>query len=475
MDTNQNERDVRRRREEQRRLAQRRQANKKNKNKKLRNLILALMIGVLIVGGLIVSAFTFLFPVDTIEIIGNKKYTAETITTACGVQNGDNLLRVDPQEVEDHIRKQCPYILDVTIQRKLPGHLIITVKEGGPTLAFRVGKSFVLTTATYEYIETVDSPGNAMAVYGVTVKPGDSGKSIVFENQNQKASIDQLVKEITGLSIKDITKIDCTDPKALRVLYKDLHVWKLGDASNLNYKLRFGLEVSGKESESGTIDLSWLTSDKKDAYFKTEVLGDFMGEDLHLRPKYAIAVRDEYYILSTTFAYLETADNAKGLMTIYGVNASVQDNQLIWESTAKQEVMTTITDWLSQTSMTYVKKIDLRSLYDIRIQYKDLHVWYLGDSENLVDKLTVAVNCSSTQEQYGIVNVSGETPKFTESEELEDISQPRPEEEYEEESDEEESYDTEEDGSNSEDEYDSDDVTDETEEESDDSYSEEEE
>ena len=57
--------------------------------------------------------------------------------------------------------------------------------------------------------------------------------------------------------------------------YKNLHIWNLGDESNLTYKLQFGKEISKREGNTGTVDLSSLDNGKN-GYFKSEVLGDFV-------------------------------------------------------------------------------------------------------------------------------------------------------------------------------------------------------
>lgn len=275
MEADRREQQMRRRREEQRRIARRRNRTRREKTGQRRKWILLIMLCLLLMGGLLTAAFTFLFPVKNVQVEGNAQYTVQEIKAASGIQEGNNLLRLSPDSVEAAVRQACPYIRHVYLQRKLPNRVIITVEEAGAALALRQAQGYVLTTDEYEYIETTEQPFEGIAVYGVTVTPDRVGQPVAFADGQQQEQLEGLLKELNAQSITQITKIDLTDPTQIRLQYSAQHIWKLGDLSNLAYKLRFGAEISRKEADTGTVDLSGLTTGKS-GYFKSEVLGEFV-------------------------------------------------------------------------------------------------------------------------------------------------------------------------------------------------------
>ncbi|MBR4868509.1 MAG: FtsQ-type POTRA domain-containing protein [Clostridia bacterium] len=278
METNRREAEMRRRREEQRRTAKRRSQQKTEQKKKNHSFVLITMLCLLLAGGFIAAAFTVLFPVNTIVVEGASRYDVQVIKQASQIQEGQNLLRLSPAETEDNIRRLCPYIGDVVLKRKLPSRVVIQVKEATEFLAFPTKGGYLLSTTALETVEQVKEASQGMIVYGVSVTASAGGQPLVFANSDQEELLRQLVAVLQKHKITEITKIDLTDPKAIRLQYGDLHIWELGDDTNLEYKITFGYQISQKENGSGIIDLSGLSTGKN-GYFKSEVLGDFMPQE----------------------------------------------------------------------------------------------------------------------------------------------------------------------------------------------------
>ena len=274
MESGGREAEMRRRREEQRRLAQRRHQRKKKRKKNTGGVLLT-MLCLLLVGGLTLAAFTVLFPVKKIEVVGNIRYSPGEIIKAADIKEGQNLLRLNPQDTEDQIRVICPYVSNLVMKRKLPNKVVLQITESDGDLAFPVEGGYLLTTNAYETIAVREDAGTALVVYGVGVAPTKGGQRINFENKTQFDQLKSIMEELNKQNITQITKMDFSDPLAVRLQYGQQHIWKLGDLSNLAYKLQFGSEVSKGEKGTGTIDLSGLTSGKN-AYFKSEVLGEFV-------------------------------------------------------------------------------------------------------------------------------------------------------------------------------------------------------
>ncbi len=441
MEPKNREREIQRRRDEQRRLARRRQARKKEHNRKRTAFGIAVMLCVLLIGGIVVSAFTFLFPVKQIEVTGNSRYTTQAIITASGIQTGDSLFRVSPIAVSANIRKACPYITGVKLQRKLPNRVLITVTEDGRQLAFYTDKKFVLTTDRYEYIETTGHAGKAMVIYGVGITPNAAGQPVSFTNAQNKTDLDNVLKELDNQAITEITKIDFSNPKQIRMQYKELHTWEIGELNNLAYKLTFGQQVSKRENQTGVIDLSWLTSDNKDAFFKSGVLEDLTPKpsaeqhkeeeretETDVESKVAIAYGEQYALLDDGLKLIKLSDKADNALCVYGVTITPDEEtkSVVFGFESTRDLLLQILSELKTAGITDIVAIDLDSSNRIRLQYKDLHVWKLGDPSDMAAKLRFAYSVSQQHTEVGEVDLAymleGEAAAFSSTERLTDIS-----------------------------------------------------
>lgn len=103
--------------------------NRKRKHGRRRmGLLFKLLCGAALAAALTVGATVF-FQVETIAVVGSSRYTPEEVIAASGVAVGDNLFRMNKNQVSQRIRQQLPYIGDVAVQRGLPSTLTFTVKE----------------------------------------------------------------------------------------------------------------------------------------------------------------------------------------------------------------------------------------------------------------------------------------------------------------------------------------------------------
>ena len=87
------------------------------------------VLSVLLAAAAVIVACVVFFRVNTIEVVGNVRYTAEEIIEASGIKMGDNLITLAGGRVSAAIRAQLPYVEGVTLQRAYPDGLVIRVTE----------------------------------------------------------------------------------------------------------------------------------------------------------------------------------------------------------------------------------------------------------------------------------------------------------------------------------------------------------
>lgn len=264
------EQEMKRRREQERRRAQ----TKSMKKKRSQKVFWLVMLSLLLIGFLVLGAYTFFFPVKIITVEGNERYSTSDIINASGIATGDNLLSLNPEEIEISIRSACPYIHDVTIERKLPKQVIVRVVEGDPLLAFYQNGEYFLVNQEYELMEVNKASMGGTVIHGFTVTSNGPAKRLTIAPNENFGLLEELVAEIQKQEITGVTQIDLSNVNKIRLLYKNRHIWELGNAEKIDYKLKFGVEISGRQPDSGIVTLSDLNTGKN-GYFTPASIGEF--------------------------------------------------------------------------------------------------------------------------------------------------------------------------------------------------------
>ncbi len=123
------------------------------------------LLSVLLICAAIITAMTLFFRVDEIVVTGQKRYTAEEIQSASGVEPGSNMYLLNKNDVVQSIIRELPYIESIRINRKLPDTLLIEVHEGGRPFAVVQDGSAWLISASGKIVEQL--PEGEAEQYGL--------------------------------------------------------------------------------------------------------------------------------------------------------------------------------------------------------------------------------------------------------------------------------------------------------------------
>lgn len=103
--------------------------------------------------GLVAASFFFLLysplrqaaylKLEHIQVQGQARLSQEEVARLSGVKLGDNLLKVNPREVETRL-KQDPWIKDALVRVILPGRLVISITERKPAALVKIDYLFYL-------------------------------------------------------------------------------------------------------------------------------------------------------------------------------------------------------------------------------------------------------------------------------------------------------------------------------------------
>lgn len=205
------------------------------------------------------------FRVDRFEVSGNVRYTAEEISNASGVTEGDVLMGVSKTRAASHIITKLPYVRQVVVSKQLPGTICFTVVEDTATVAAtsEFGDRWLLND-NGKLLETVDE--EAEIAYPVI-----TGTALLLPTAGDQAEYDDPEKgkmamkvlsslEVLGLS-GSVQEICVEDLENVTVTYQERLEVQLGDGSDLDYKFQYMIQAADQlpAGDRGVLDLSFAT------------------------------------------------------------------------------------------------------------------------------------------------------------------------------------------------------------------------
>lgn len=256
---------------------------------------MSISIGVALL--VVLSLLAFL-RVRTVSVVGNTRYSVQEIQQATGVTEGNALLMINKTAVASRIKAQLPYIDEVRIGISLPDTVKVEVVE--LEIAYAVAAddgSYWLINSSGRLVEqlTAKDASEYLTIKGVricnaavggtveikeeVIKPEqDSTEESQDEEEDEelyapaeasaKQRMDVALEIIQQLErvddIRAITSIDVSSIYDLEIWYGTRFQVKLGDNSNLSYKLEYMVSaLSQLESyQSGVLDLTFEEAKK---------------------------------------------------------------------------------------------------------------------------------------------------------------------------------------------------------------------
>lgn len=198
--------------------------------------VLILTVGI----GLTLSITVF-FNVETIVVTGEaQQYTVEQIVRAANVYSGDNLVKLNTEEVEQKIYENPDliYIESVKVRKQFPDVLVIDVQKCRESYNIVYDGGILLTSATGKIISNSGEAGtNLPTFYGYLPSITTVGQK-VESTDAQKDKIFSLFASIIGKELScPITSVDMSDKYDIRVCFDNRIVFDLGNWNELEYKI----------------------------------------------------------------------------------------------------------------------------------------------------------------------------------------------------------------------------------------------
>lgn len=199
-----------------------------------------LMLIALFITLIVVTMFSPLFNIKSIVVTGNNKITQNEIISLSQVQLEENTYKINKYKVKQRIKENA-YIEDVTIKRKLPSELQISIVERQVAFMIEYGASFVYIDNQGYILEISENKLGLPILQGIQTESAqfEAGKRLENEDLQKMNTVLKIMEIAKNNDISNIiTRIDIEDEENYKIIFETKEKTAyLGDNSNLNTKI----------------------------------------------------------------------------------------------------------------------------------------------------------------------------------------------------------------------------------------------
>ncbi len=204
---------------------------------RMRNIYVGIIF--IILALVLILCMIFFFNIKKIEIRGVTLYGDEQILVIGGVQNGQNLIRLDTGAVEDRLESALVYIDEAKVEQKFPSTLVITCTEAEKAVDIEDRGSYYVISSSGRVLEQKNPAptGRIPVIKGFELKSKELGEELESVDSLKTDILSQLLESIMNLGFNKINYIDMTDRSDIRIMYDDRIEIKLGSSVDIEQKL----------------------------------------------------------------------------------------------------------------------------------------------------------------------------------------------------------------------------------------------
>lgn len=229
-----------------------------------------MVIAVLGVG--VALSLTVLFKIETIEVAGDTRYSAEQIIAYSGITKGQNLFLCDSKTGKENIMQNLPYIEDVQVHRSIPSKIVIEVTEGTPAGTVEFSGRYIVISRLGKVLEETEAPVEGLPlIRGLELTSAEPSQQAAYNDEDTREILEDITNAVGEVGLDKINEIDLTKRTSPRLLYNGRIQIMLGQPLDLNLKLRFAVEILSKlePDDRGILDVS-VVKDTNRGYFRPD-------------------------------------------------------------------------------------------------------------------------------------------------------------------------------------------------------------
>lgn len=232
---------------------ERENSSKRMRRRKRMNSLYGLVVVLLVLTVGITVSYTFLFNISEIRVAGeSEEYTAEQIVAASGIKEGDNLLRLNARASEQKILDSLLYVETAVVDRDFPSSLVITVSKCVPAFNVTYDKGTLLVSKRGKILADNGFITEGLPIiYGYDPNDPTPGKPLTSRNEYKEDAFNALIARINASEDGLISSVDMTDEYEINVNYSNGIIFKMGNWTDIDYKMNLAEEVMNYETVKG--------------------------------------------------------------------------------------------------------------------------------------------------------------------------------------------------------------------------------
>lgn len=229
-----------------------------------------LSLVILLLGILAALCVTVLFPVRTITVQGETRYLDDEIIRVSQIDTEDNILLLNTEDAAESVIELLPYIGECSVEKSILGDVTLTVAELDGVRVYQNGTNYCIVNEKNKVLETTTAlPEELCLILGAPSASVSAGQSYTPDDAKQSEVLTALFDGFEQYEL-EVSRVDLSDANNLRFVVENRIMVEFGSKADLPYKLAH-LDAtldSMSDSDEGTLDLTWWTTSKKDAYFR---------------------------------------------------------------------------------------------------------------------------------------------------------------------------------------------------------------
>lgn len=178
---------------------------------------------------LLIAAFLFsisgFFTVDSIEVRGNSRFTAEEIINMGHATPGKNIIySLDNAGIEEYL-KGNPYIKNAKVSRKLPSTMVIKVSERAERISFKYDDDYLVMDEGGLLLRKSRTEPKVTVIEGIVVNKIKLGEKIGATDNNKLKQAIEINKQADKSDLYFV-RVDVSDDKIVKAYIYDTLIVK---------------------------------------------------------------------------------------------------------------------------------------------------------------------------------------------------------------------------------------------------------
>ncbi|MCC8135845.1 MAG: FtsQ-type POTRA domain-containing protein [Ruminococcus sp.] len=232
---------------------ERNNSSKRMRRRKRKMNLYGLIVILLVLTVGITISYTFLFNINEIRVSGESdQYTAEEIVIASGISKGDNLLRLNTSKSEQNILDNLLYVETASIDRDFPSSLEINVTKCIPAYNVSYDMGTLLVSKKGKILADNGFITEGLPIiYGYEPSVTTPGKMIESSDEQKSEAFMEIIENLNSAEENIVSSVDMSDKYSIIVNYSNGIIFKMGNWTDIEYKLNMAWDVMNNEYVEG--------------------------------------------------------------------------------------------------------------------------------------------------------------------------------------------------------------------------------